>query len=133
MPRGSKICDKCGEGNGPRAKVCKKCENAFVFKVKSKEERTTKKVEVNWRELQKGDKIRSSGGPYFEKHGEFTPMGYRGKFVVDSVDPQGIRAFGLDKYSGFCYIYMGRDRLDRETNIWKVRHKVQKIVSKKNV
>lgn len=130
MPRGQKACDKCGAGNGPRAKRCKECGYGFAFKVKSKEQRTTKVMKVDWRELQKGDKIKVRGGPYFEKNGEVTPMGYSGKFVVDGLDDQGIRAFGTDGRCGFCHIYMGSDNHNDETGLWKVRHKLKRLVKK---
>jgi ribosomal protein L40E len=130
MPRGKKICE-CGSENGVRSKHCKSCGKGFVFRVKSKEERTTKKIEVDWRELQKGDKIKVSGGPYFYKHdGESVPMGYSGKFVVDSLDDCGIRAFGVDRHSGFCHIYMGRDICNNETGMRKVKHRLKKILYK---
>ena len=131
MPRGKKICDKCGSENGARAKRCIKCNSGFAFKVKSIEQKTIKSELVNWRELQKGDKIKVRGGPYFEKDGEITPMGYNGKFVVDSLDDKGICAFGIDRYSGFCHIYMGRDDLNNETGLWKVKHKIKKLIKKK--
>ena len=131
MPRGKKTCDKCGAENGARAKRCCKCDAGFAFKVKSIEKRTMNIEKVsNWRELQKGDKIKVRGGPYFEKDGEITPMGYNGKFVVDSLDDKGIRAFGVDRYSGFCHIYMGRDDRNHETGLWKVCHKVKKLTKK---
>jgi ribosomal protein L40E len=131
MPRGQKICNKCSTANGPRAFVCKHCNQQFSFKAKSKEQKTTKLVrDFNWKELERGDKIKVSGGPYFVFNGEFIPMGYRGKFVVESVDAQGIRAWGLDKQSGFAHIYMGKDIQNRDTGIWKVKHKILKIKKK---
>lgn len=131
MPRGQKTCDKCNEPNGPRAKRCKNCNHCFAFKVKTKEQRNTKTIKVNWKDLIKGDKIKVRGGPYFEKNGEITPMGYSGKFVVDSLDDKGIRAFGIDGRSGFCHIYMGKDDLNHETGLWKVRHKLKRVISKR--
>jgi len=130
MPRGQKTCDKCGTSNGPRSKRCKQCNYGFAFKVKSREERTTKSIKANWRDLVKGDRIKVRGGPYYEKNGEITPMGYNGKFIVDSIDDQGIRAFGADGRCGFCHIYMGRDNHNNETGIWKVRHNLKRLISK---
>lgn len=131
MPRGQKTCDSCGSGNGPRANVCKKCGESFVFKAKSKEHKNTKVIRsFNWRELSKGDRIRVTGGPYYVSNNEFVPMGYRGSFIVDTLDDKGIRAFGCDKYSGFCHIYMGPDSQDGETKIWKTKHKVVKLKKK---
>jgi hypothetical protein len=131
MAKGQKTCEKCGTTTGPRAYMCKNCNSPFVFKAKSKEAKNTKIIrDVNWRELVKGDRIRVAGGPYFVSRGEFIPMGYRGRFVVDSVDDQGIRAYGLDKFSGFCHIYMGGDIQNKETGVWKTKHKLMKLKQK---
>jgi ribosomal protein L40E len=131
MPRGQKFCDKCGMSTGPRAIVCKNCNHQFAFKAKSKESRTTKIIKnINWKELSKGDKIKVSGGPYFVFNGEFIPMGYRGRFIVESIDTQGIRAWGIDRQSGFAHIYMGKDIQHIDTGIWKVKHKIVKLKNK---
>ena len=85
--KGQKICSNCGRGTGPRAYMCKNCNTPFAFKPTSKEKKNTKIVrDFNWRDLKAGDKIKVSGGPYFVSHGDFIPMGYRGKFVVEGVD-----------------------------------------------
>jgi ribosomal protein L40E len=132
VPKGQKTCDKCGTSTGPRAFICKKCNTPFVFSVKSKESRTTKVIrDVDWRTLCKGDRIRVGGGPYYvNNQQEFVPMGYRGRFVVDSIDDKGVRAFGLDKFSGFCHIYMGPDYQNPETKVWKIKHKMLKLKPK---
>ena len=62
--------------------------------------------------------------------GEFVSMGYRGRFIVESVDSQGIRAWGIDKQYGFAHIYMGKDFQNQETGVWKVKHKIVKIKQK---
>lgn len=135
MPRGQKCCDKCGNCTGPRAYVCPKCNHQFVFKVQSKDKKNTKFIrDFNWTELQKGDKIKVGGGPfYMNKSQEFVPMGYRGRFIVDSVDDNGIRAFGIDKFSGFCHIYMGPDVQNKETGVWKTKHKMIKLKPKETI
>jgi ribosomal protein L40E len=131
MARGQKICDKCGAATGPRAFMCKNCNTPFVFKAKSREQKNTKIIrDFNWRELVKGDRIRVGGGPYFVSKGEFIPMGYRGRFVVESIDQHGICAWGLDKHTGFCHIYMGGDIQNKETGVWKIKHKLMKLKSK---
>jgi ribosomal protein L40E len=131
MPRGQKICNKCGTFTGPRAFVCKNCGYSFAFKAKSKEQRTTKIIkDINWKELQKGDIIKVTGGPYFYYNGEPITMGYRGKFMVEKVDEKGIRAWGIGKQSGFAHIYMGRDIQNPDTGVWKVKHKVVKLKKK---
>lgn len=130
MPRGKKTCDKCGAMNGARKRHCVECGNGFAFKPKSKEQRSTKTVPVNWRELSKGDKIKVRGGPYFEKNGEVTPMGYNGKFVVDSLDDKGILAFDANGRGSFCHIYMGSDHRDSETGVQKVSHQLKRLIKR---
>ena len=132
MAKGKKTCDHCGStNNGPRSYVCKDCGEMFVFKLKSKEAKNTKIVrDVDWRTLQKGDRIKVSSGPYFVSKGEFIPMGYRGRFVVESLDSNGILAWGLDKHQGFCHIYMAGDIQNKETGVWKTKHKLLKLKPK---
>jgi ribosomal protein L40E len=131
LGKGKKACEKCGATTGPRAYICKKCNYPFVFKAKSKEAKNTKIIrDFNWKELVKGDRIRVGGGPYFVSKGEFVPMGYRGRFVVEGIDNEGIKAWGLDKHAGFCHIYMGPDFLNKETNVWKIKHKLMKLKQK---
>lgn len=132
--KGQKICSTCGTATGPRAYACKNCGSLFAFKPKSKEAKNTKVIrDFNWRDLIKGDRIRVGGGPYFVSKGEFIPMGYRGRFVVESIDEHGIRAFGLDKHQGFCHIYMAGDIQNKETGVWKTAHKMMKLKQKENV
>lgn len=135
MPKGCKKCNTCGStDNGPRSYACKSCNSQFVFKAKSKEEKNTKIVHnVNWRELVKGDRIKVKGGPFFMHKGEFIPMGYRGKFVVESVDDKGILAWGIDKNAGFAHIYMGGDYQNKETGVWKTKHKLIKLKQREPV
>lgn len=128
MPKGKKTCDNCGTLTGPRAYICPNCNYQFVFKAQSREKKNTKIIkDINWKELQKGDRIKVSGGPYFVSKGEFIPMGYRGKFVVESIDEFGIKAWGLDKHTGFAHIWMAGDMQNKETGIWKTAHKLLKL------
>ena len=132
--KGQKICASCGSPNGPRSFACKSCNAPFVFKVKSKEAKNTKIIrDVNWKDLVKGDRIKVSGGPFFMSKGEFVHMGYRGRFIVESLDKNGILAWGLDKYQGFCHIYMGGDIQNKETNVWKTKHNLIKLKNKEQV
>jgi hypothetical protein len=97
----------------------------------NKEKRTLKVVkDFDWKQLEKGDKIKVGGGPYFLHQGELIPMGYRGKFVVERVDDKGIHAWGIDKSAGFAHIYMGPDFQNPETGVWKVKHKILKLKRK---
>lgn len=131
MPKGQKCCEKCNHCTGPRAYMCPKCNHPFVFKVQSKEKRFTKVIkDFNWKELVKGDKIRVAGGPYFVKGADFIPMGYRGRFIVEGLDSNGILAWGIDKHTGFAHIYMGGDIQNKETGVWKIKHKLMKLKPK---
>ena len=133
MPKGKKTCPNCNNLCGPRAYVCKNCNHVFSFKITNKEKRTLKVVkDFDWKQLEKGDKIKVGGGPYFLHDGELIPMGYRGKFVVERVDNKGIHAWGLDKNAGFAHIYMGSDYQNPETGVWKVKHKILKLKRKDN-
>jgi len=128
MPKGKKTCPGCNNLCGPRAYVCKNCNHVFSFKMNNKEKRTLKAIkDFNWTELEKGDKIKVGGGPYFLNTGELIPMGYRGKFVVESVDKNGILAWGIDKNAGFAHIYMAGDIQNKETGVWKTKHKLIKL------
>ena len=131
MPKGKKTCDNCGTMTGPRAFMCPKCNTPFVFKAKSKETKNTKIIrDYDWKDLVKGDRIKVAGGPYFVSRGEFIPMGYRGRFVVEGLDKNGILAYGIDKCQGFCHIYMGGDIQNKETGVWKTKHKLMKLKQK---
>ena len=131
MAKGQKSCPNCSEVTGPRAYVCKSCGYIYAFKPKSKEAKNTKIIrDFNWKDLVKGDRIRVGGGPYFVSKGEFIPMGYRGRFRVEGVDDKGILAYGLDKNQGFCHIYMGPDMQNKETGVWKIKHKLLKLKPK---
>jgi len=134
LGKGKKACSKCGTITGPRAYLCKKCNTPFAFKNKAKGDRHTKIIHnINWKELQKGDKIKVSGGPYFVHMGEFIPMGYRGKFIVDRIDTNGILAWGIDKNAGFCHIWMNGDIQNKETGVWKTPHKLIKLKQREAV
>ena len=129
MPKGKKCCDKCGHCTGPRAYMCPECNHPFVFAVKSKEKKNTRVIrEFNWRELEAGEKIKATGGPYYVKGSDFIPMGYRGKFTVMSVDEEGI--IGYSDKGGYCHIYMGRDKQCPETKVWKTKHRLVKLKPK---
>lgn len=131
MAKGQKTCPSCSTTTGPRAYVCKKCGEMFTFKPKSKEAKNTKIIrDFSWKDLVKGDRIKTSSGPYFVKGADFIPMGYRGRFVVEGIDQNGILAWGLDKHSGFCHIYMGPDIQNKETGVWKIKHKLMKLKPK---
>ena len=97
----------------------------------SKEKRTTRLIrKFDWRELQKGDKIKATGGCYYISEGEYIPMGCRGKFTVLGTDSNGIIAYGA-KQGGFCHIWMGEDEICPDTHIHRTKHRLAKIQPKK--
>lgn len=131
MPKGKKTCPQCKELSGPRAYVCRNCNHIFSFKITNSEKRTLKIVKnFDWTQLERGDKIKVGGGPYYFHEGELIPMGYRGKFIVEKVDDKGIQAWGIDKNAGFAHIYMGPDFRNPETGIYKTKHKILKLKRK---
>ena len=130
MPKGKKTCENCGHECGPRAYMCPECQTPFVFAIQSKERKTSRMIrKFDWRELEKGDRIKATGGPYSVVEGEFIPMGCRGKFTVIGTDQNGIIAYGA-KEGGFCHIWMGKDEHSKLTGLWRTKHRVVKIVPK---
>ena len=129
MPKGKKTCEKCGHECGPRAYMCPECQHPFMFAVQSKEKKSTRMIrKFDWRELQKGDRIKATGGCYYiSEDGEYIPMGCRGKFTVIGTDDNGIIAYGV-KQGGFCHIWMGQDETCPDTKIHRTAHRVVKIV-----
>jgi hypothetical protein len=102
-----------------------------MFAPQSKEKKTTRLIrKFDWKQLEKGDRIKATGGPYSVVDGEFIPMGCRGKFTVMGVDDNGILAYGA-KEGGFCHIWMGRDEQCSLTKIWRTKHRLAKIQPKK--
>jgi hypothetical protein len=132
--RGQKICPKCQTPTGPRAFTCKAqgCNHIFISKkdtsVSAQEKRTHTGIKnFDWRSLQKGDKIKVTNGPYYLRDNDLIPMGYRGKFSVESIDDKGILAWGIDKSGGIAHIYMGEDYENKETGVFKTKHKILKL------
>lgn len=75
-----------------------------------KKPKPPKYLAVDWTKLVSGDKIKVSGGPYWEsKEGEKVSIGHPGDFVVKSIDETGIHAYPIDNYGGHTYLYMGPD------------------------
>tara|TARA_B100001094_G_C17918770_1_gene664877 strand:- start:464 stop:784 length:321 start_codon:yes stop_codon:yes gene_type:complete len=102
-----------------------------MFAVQSKERKTTKMIrKFDWKELEKGDRIKATGGPYSVVDGEFIPMGCRGKFIVLGLDKNGIIAYGA-KEGGFCHIWMGKDEQSKLTGLWRTKHRLAKLQPKK--
>lgn len=120
-----KTCPKCGEKCAPRLRKCGKCGSVFAFKVKKKFHGLSRVGD--WKELQPGDHIRVSGGPvWIGKDLTETSMGYSGIYSVVSLDENGILARGIDKFSGYCHIWMGEEKKS-DTGVIRRPHKISKL------
>lgn len=116
----SKICNKCGV----RTKECS-CGQSFAVKVKKTIKH--KLAETDWKELIKGDRIKSiSGhGPWRpSEDGTTTYMGEYGIIKVDMIDSKGIHGYNQD--GSHCYLYMGDDYISK-TGTNMSAHKVKKV------
>lgn len=102
-----KVCD-CGAECGPRTKVCE-CGRKFVSKILPRE-RKAKSVDVDWRTLEKGDKIQVvQGYGSYIKIGEnkhFIGCPY-GRYYVLSIEKDG---FFVSDGSARYYVYMGETK-----------------------
>jgi len=130
--RGKKTCPKCQTQTGPRAFACKKCNHEF--QVKNKKRRSRKKWETcEWHELRKGQiiKVRSGSGPFWHnKEGEREMMGCYGTFMVDKLYNDGIGAYPHKNksHSGRCFIYMGKWKYCKTTNIERYPHEIKRYI-----
>lgn len=122
MAKGRKICPECRIEVGARVLTCPNSKCQHIFKLKKLK---TKKEQISWTKLTPGSIISvEGGGPYYEsgdgvKHG----MGYSGKFLVQSLDDNGIVATGN---GGYAYIFMGDDK-KMESGTMMVAHKIRTI------
>ena len=121
--RGVKVCSNCNCENGVRAYECKECDTPFKMK-KARKRRKRIPVEDHMI-LRKGDMIRVVGGSgdyYIDDNGDKHYFTDRGKYIVHSVDHNGIKATGSH---GYTYIYMGKKCRSRLLNtMFKEPHKV---------
>ena len=103
--KGRKVCPQCDAVTGVRAYNCKACNYPFPMK---KPRKGRRKVRVdNFKDLQKGDKIKvvGSSGPYYtDDSGMRHYLVDRGKYTVLKTDSKGVIAIGEH---GFSYLYMG--------------------------
>lgn len=124
MPKGLKTCPDCGLAVGVRVKVCSECEHKFAFKPSVWREKS--KAVKDWRELEKGDVIRTVNGTgsYWNlENGEKIYLGEKGKLVVQKVLSNGIQVYGKH---GFSFVYMGKPRLSR-IGVHERPHKIKLI------
>ena len=131
--RGQKLCKNCNQINGARSHVCKHCNHEFVAvttKTKFKKKKHKKYLKVNWKELQRGDRIKvfkSGGNYYLNDLGEKTYMSRPGIYTVQSHDENGLIVYS-NKHGGFGYIYMGEEvQSNVVKNLYRSKHKIAKL------
>ena len=112
--KGQKTCGKCQTMTGPRTKICKKCGEHFVFKLRLRNKVKTNELK-DWKSLNRGDVVKSiqGHGPYWiTSEGERESCGYYGLFRVRRVEENGIGAYPYgtkQKHGGYHFIYMGKE------------------------
>lgn len=119
----SKICIKCGAKCGVRTK---ECSCGQPFHVKTKKAVKHKLAAIDWKELKKGDTIKSisSHGPWRpSQDGTTIYMGEYGIIKVDKLDDKGIHGYNQD--GSHCYLYMGEDFVSK-TGTNMSAHKIKK-------
>lgn len=130
MPKGLKSCPNCGLNVGVRVKLCLECGHTFLFKPSVWREKS--KYVKDWKELQKGDIIRSVNGTgsywLVENEEEKVYLGQKGKLTVQQVVHNGIHVTG--KY-GFSFVYMGESSICKKTGVHREPHKLKLIKKSK--
>jgi hypothetical protein len=133
LKRGQKLCKNCNNTNGARAHVCKHCATEFVSnnkptsgKIKKKKVKKYEEV-ADWRELQKGDRIKvigRSGNYYVGDNGDRQYLIDAGVYTVQDKDELGLKVYD----GGYGYIYMGPEkRSDVIPNMYRSPHKIVKV------
>lgn len=132
LKRGQKLCKNCNNINGARAHVCKHCDQEFVSNNKkltqAKKKKLKKYEEINnWKDLQKGDKIKvigRSGNYYVSEDGDKQYLTDAGIYTVQDKDELGLRVYD----GGYGYIYMGPEtRSNTIPNMYRSPHKIVKV------
>ena len=113
IKRGQKLCKKCGNTSGARAKMCKHCDELFevrtdpAVRMKRVRAKTARKgiVEVSdWRQLKAGQEIHYNGrsGQYWlngDGTKEYTTD--KGVYKIVNVLDKGFGAYGKKGYTFF--------------------------------
>lgn len=144
----TKICPSCGENfdfktsDGQEIITLPSGRRARKVKTKRKRKQSPfeKDPDFNWKDLQPGDRIKvkkGSGPVWLSKNQDETEkpnyvnLGYKGSFVVKSVDDEGIHAYNISEKAfvhctGHCYIYMGPVKRGIDSSIIKIPHEIRK-------
>jgi hypothetical protein len=135
LKRGQKLCKNCNKINGARAHACKFCNNEFESAANGKKKNKFKvkkqKIyeDINWKLLQKGDKIKvvgRSGNYYVDDKGERTYLNERGVYSVYAQDSSGLIVYSSN--GGFGYIYMGEEKQSTLIpSMYRSPHKIVKV------
>lgn len=144
--KGKKTCPSCNAVCGCRTLACPSCKADFgiadrkiggiknpetivaVKSIKKRRKRKPKPERIDWKELDVGDtiKVLSGGGQrHISNEGESIAMGYKGKFTVKGIRPDGILAYSGSE-GGFCFIHMGPKR-QIDAGILLRPHKIVRI------
>jgi hypothetical protein len=133
LKRGQKLCKNCNGINGARAYICKHCNTEFAIGVQAKNKFKRKKVkkfiDIDWKSLSEGDKIKvfgRSGSYYINSEGEKMYMSDPGIYTVKEIKEDGLVVHGQN--NGFGYIYMGKEEPSLNIpNMYRCPHKIVKI------
>ena len=122
-----KTCPHCGSD----VHVCKKfCYCGYQFYIRR--ERKLKKSElIDWKSLEKGDKIRLYCNDYFEMpNGETIDMGNSGCYEVKDIKEDGLVLFNKH---GYVFQNMIKDGVSEVTQIVCNIPKIKRIKNEKRV
>ncbi len=113
VKRGQKLCKKCGETCGARAKVCKHCDAPFevrtdpavrMKRLRSKAQRKGLVEVANWRELKPGQEVHyngRSGSYWLNSDGTKDYTTDKGVYKVVTILDKGFGAYGKKGYTFF--------------------------------
>ena len=129
LKRGQKLCKKCNNINGARARVCKHCNEDFEIRGDFKEKINRKKnknlTSVDWKTLNTGDEIYFKGrsGTYtINADGTKDYSTDKGVYKVVELKDNGFFAYGK---RGYTFFYMGEERQSKWLpSIYNAPHKI---------
>ncbi len=113
VKRGHKLCKKCNQTCGARAKVCQHCNEPFevrtdpavrMRRIRNKQKRKGLKPVENWRDLRQGQEIHYNGrsGEYWlNADGSKDYVTDKGVYKIVNVLDKGFGAYGKKGYTFF--------------------------------
>jgi photosystem II stability/assembly factor-like uncharacterized protein len=129
LKRGQKLCKKCNNINGARARICKHCNEEFEVRGDFKEKVNRKKnknlTSIDWKTLNAGDEIYFKGrsGTYtINSDGTKDYSTDKGVYKVVELKDNGFFAYGK---RGYTFFYMGEERQSKWLpSIYNAPHKI---------